>query len=435
VPRSLDARRLAAIGLLLVVALSLRLGYVALTPGYRIVHDARDYDAHARSIAAGDGFARLGPGPSRATAFRPPAYPVLLAGVYALTGHERRDDAARVTAGRVANALVGTAIVALVGLLAAQLLGRRVALVAMALGAVYLPLILVGGSLMSEPLFAALMLAALAAAIAHRRSEHRLRWAAVAGVLGGLAILTRANGLILLAPLAFAVWDARPRWSPRALAAPALLVGVAVLTVAPWTVRNAEVLGAFVPVTTQLGTSLAGTYNDVSRDDRRNPASWRSLRRVPQYQYLTAPGPWRRIGEAELERKLRAVAVSYAERHPTYVAAVALRNTQRALDLAGLTWARHTYGTVSVGPGWANAAVVMFWLVGALALAGAFTAAGRGVPTFVVVAPVLLYISVVFLAFETPRYRTAIDPFIAILAAAALVTAGEALRRRRSARA
>src|SRR4051794_8691395 len=61
-----------AVVVVLLVALVLRLGYVALTPGYAIVDDARDYDAHARSIAAGDGFARLGPGPSRGTALRPP---------------------------------------------------------------------------------------------------------------------------------------------------------------------------------------------------------------------------------------------------------------------------------------------------------------------------------------------------------------------------
>src|SRR3954468_275717 len=201
-----------AVVVVLVLALALRLGYVALTPGYAIVHDARDYDAHARSIAAGDGFARLGPGPSRVTAFRPPAYPILLAGVYALTGHETKADERRVVAGRVANALVGTAIVALAGVLALQVFDRRVALAAMALAAVYVPLILVGGALMSEPLFAALLLGALTAALAHRRPPHRLRWAVLAGVLGGLVILTRANGLILLLPLGLAVWDARPRW-------------------------------------------------------------------------------------------------------------------------------------------------------------------------------------------------------------------------------
>jgi 4-amino-4-deoxy-L-arabinose transferase-like glycosyltransferase len=422
-----------AVGVVLVLALALRLGYVALTPGYAIVHDARDYDAHARSIAAGEGFARLGPGPSRVTAFRPPAYPVLLAGVYTLTGHETKADEQRVVAGRVANALVGTAIVALIGVLALQLFDRRVALVAMALAAVYLPLILVGGALMSEPLFAALLLGALGAAIAHRRSSHRLRWALLAGVLGGLASLTRANGLILLLPLALAVWDARPRWTREALVPPALLVAVAVLTVAPWTARNERVLGAFVPVSTQLGTSLAGTYNDVARMDPRHPGAWRSLRRVPQYQYLTAPGPWRRTGEAMLERRLRSVALRYAADHPGYVAEVVLWNTRRALDLAGLSWSRHTYSTVSVEPGWADAGVVCFWLVGALALAGALlTRAGRRTPLHVVLVPALLYLSVVFLAFETPRYRTGIDPFVVLLAAVALVTGADALRSRRA---
>jgi hypothetical protein len=31
-----------------------------------------------------------------------------------------------------------------------------------------------------------------------------------------------------------------------------------------------------------------------------------------------------------------------------------------------------------------------------------------------------MYLSVVFLAVETPRYRTALDPFVVLLAAAAL---------------
>jgi len=141
-------------------------------------------------------------------------------------------------------------IVALIGVLAAQLFDRRVALVAVAVGAVYLPLILVGGSLMSEPLFAALMLGALAAALHHRRSAHRYRCALIAGVLGGLAILTRANAAIILAPLAVAVGDARPRWSWRALAPPAAVVTIALGTVAPWTIRNAVVLDSFVPVST-----------------------------------------------------------------------------------------------------------------------------------------------------------------------------------------
>jgi len=44
---------------------------------------------------------------------------------------------------------------------------------------------------------------------------------------------------------------------------------------------------------------------------------------------------------------------------------------------------------------------------------------------------VLLYLSVVFLAFETPRYRAGIDPFVVMLAALALVAGWDALRARR----
>ena len=183
-------------------------------------------------------------------------------------------------------------IVGLTGLVALQLWGRRVALLAMAGAAVYIPLILVGAAVMSEPLFAALLLGALAAAIQHRRSTHRWRWVLLAGFLGGLTILTRANALVLLLPLGLAVWTVRPRFSPRALAAPAVLVVLALLTVSPWTIRNAVVFDRFIPVSTQLGSALAGTYNDQARLDKENPASWRSIRHLPEYRALYA-----RLGE------------------------------------------------------------------------------------------------------------------------------------------
>jgi 4-amino-4-deoxy-L-arabinose transferase-like glycosyltransferase len=419
-------RTIWLVGLLLALALVLRLGYVAVTPGYQAIDDAHNYDVHARSIAAGHGFARIGSGPSGQTAFRPPGYPYLLAGVYALSGVERTQDSTRFRAGRAANALLGTVIVALIGLLSAQLFGRRVALVALALGAVYLPLILVGGSLMSEPLFAALLLGALAAAVKHRRSARRYRWALLAGLLAGLAILTRANAAIILAPLVVAVWDARPRWSWRALAPPAALVAVALAAVAPWTIRNAVVLDSFVPVSTQLGTALAGTYNDAARTDRENPASWRSLRRVPDYQYLVRR--WHEIPEPVLDRKLRSAALRYAADHPAYVAEVVFWDTARMLDLAGMSWSRHTASTISIGPRWADAGVVCFWCFAALAIAGALTSRGRRMPAFVAAVPALLFLSVAFFVFETPRYRTGIDPFVVMLAALAVVAVARRVR-------
>jgi 4-amino-4-deoxy-L-arabinose transferase-like glycosyltransferase len=281
---------------------------------------------------------------------------------------------------------------------------------------------------MSEPLFCVFMLGALSAAIAHRRSRHRCRWALLAGVLTGLAILTRANALILLLPLALAVWDLRPRWSLRALGPPVVLVLLAVLVVSPWTVRNARTLHHFVPVSTQLGSALAGTYNDEARTDTAHPASWRSLRSVPSYADIF--GNVRETNEAMLEKRLRRRAEQYALDHPGYVAQVAFWTTVRAFDLDGLDWARHTASTVSIDRAWADRGVHCFWLFAVLAVAGALTRAARRAPWFVWAFPVLMYLSVVFLVIETPRYRTPMDPFIVVLAALALVAAGRRVARR-----
>jgi 4-amino-4-deoxy-L-arabinose transferase-like glycosyltransferase len=409
---------LAAV-VVLAAAFAIRVAYVDATPNMTLVADARDYDGHAVSIAQGNGYSASYA--LRPTAFRPPGFTYLLGGVYWVAGVERAAAPERVIVARRAQVVIGTVLVAMIGLIAAQLWGPSVALVAMGLAALYVPLVTMSGTVMSEPLFAVFMLGCLSAAIVHRRSAHRWRWALLAGVLAGLAILTRANAVILLLPLALVAWDRRPRWSLRALGPPVALVAVAVLVVSPWTIRNARTLHQFVPVSTQLGSALGGTYNDDARSDKRHPASWRSLRRVASYQDLV--GDLAHTNEAVLDKQLRHRAERYALDHPGYVATVAFWTTVRALELDGLGWARHTAGTVSIDGRWANRGVYCFWLFALLAIAGAFTRLARQAPWYVWAFPALMYLSVVFLVIETPRYRTPLDPFIVILAALAVVTA------------
>ena len=390
----------AAAALIVVAAIGLRITYVALTPDYRTVHDARDYDRHAASIARGEGFSEQITG--KPTAFRPPGYAYLLGGAYRVFGVEDSRQE-RWAVGRWLGVVIGALTVALIGLLGARLWNRRVGLIAMAIAAVYVPWITLGGSLMSEPLFVLLMLGALL--LASRRL------AVAAGVVAGLAVLTRANGLILLVPLALLVWAPR-----RSLGPPAALVAVALLVVAPWTIRNAIELRAFVPVTTQFGTAMAGTYNDEARTDPDDPASWRSLRGVPEYRPLT--DPWRTTPEVVMERRLRAASLDYIREHPGYLATVVYWNTRRLLDLSSWRWSRHTAATITVRPGWAAAGMICFWIVGVLALVG--LARRPAIPWIVWAVPLVMYLSVIFLAAETPRYRAPIDPFVILLAALAL---------------
>ena len=414
--------------LVLAAAFAIRAAYVDATPGMTLRDDGLDYDGHAVSIARVGHFSdTLAYG--RPTAFRPPALPYLLGYTYRLAGVERAGAARRVVVARRLQIVIGTVLVAAIGLLAMQLWGPVVALVAMGLAAVYVPLVTMSGTIMSEPMFAVLMLGALSAAIAHRRSAHRYRWALLAGLLCGLAILTRANALILLLPLAFAAWDRRPRWSLSAIGPPAALVLVAVLAVTPWTIRNYRTLDHFVPVSTQLGSALAGTYNEEARTDPVHPGSWRSLRHVPSYADIF--GKVAETNEAVLEQRLRRRAEQYALDHPLYVAQVAFWTTVRGLELDGLGWARHTAGTVSIDSRWANRGVYCFWLFAVFAIAGAFTRLARQAPWYVWAFPALMYLSVVFLVIETPRYRTPLDPFIVILAALAVITAARRVAAKR----
>ena len=56
----------------------------------------------------------------------------------------------------------------------------------------------------------------------------------------------------------------------------------------------------------------------------------------------------------------------------------------------------------------------------------------RRAPWYVWAMPILMFLSVVFLVVETPRYRTPIDPFLVLLATAAVVTAARRLLAHRS---
>ncbi|MDQ3936192.1 MAG: glycosyltransferase family 39 protein, partial [Actinomycetota bacterium] len=191
-----------AVVLLLALALVVRVVVVVATPDYELQADPQDYERHAISLADDGRY----PPPARdidgASAYRPPAYPFFLAAVYKATPGNSR------TVARLAQAVLGTLTVGLLGLVAWQLLGARVALVAMGIGAVYPSMWMLGSAFLSEVLLTPLVLGAVAAAL-HWRRDPRLRWIVLAGVLAGLCTLTRQNAALMLVPLLLAALPAR----------------------------------------------------------------------------------------------------------------------------------------------------------------------------------------------------------------------------------
>jgi hypothetical protein len=132
----------------------------------------------------------------------------------------------------------------------------------------------------------------------------RLWSAAVLGVTIGLAALTRGEGLLLIFVVLAAWWPELPK---RALLArAALLVGVAVLTIAPWTIRNAVVMDAFIPISSNASITLYSGHNPRA-NGAQNYAPPSLGKGLPAF------GPKREVEEAKL---LRREAIEYMVNNP-----------------------------------------------------------------------------------------------------------------------
>ena len=244
------------LGAIVLIGLALRLTWVYYTDTLPLGGDPSWYFSVARNIYEGDGFAAdhlvytSTPIHDQPTAFWPPAYPYLLAGLWKVGGFS-------LMSAKVLNAVLGAATIPLLYALGARIFdSRKVGLLSAALFAVFpngiawLPL------LFPESLFIFLFVGALLALVAmpSETTRERLLAAGVFGLLTALAALTRGQGVVL-APIGALYWLSRDGWRPAARQT-VVLAAAAALFIAPWTIRNWVVLDTPVLISTNAGVSL-----------------------------------------------------------------------------------------------------------------------------------------------------------------------------------
>jgi 4-amino-4-deoxy-L-arabinose transferase-like glycosyltransferase len=242
---------LAALAGILLLALVLRIDYA--WEGREPVFDAVAYGKIAANLADGDGFT-LGEGATQPASNYSPGLPLLVAGLYEMSGDEHERFA------RLVLALIGTLAVPIAYLIGRRLSGPAAGLIGAGAVAVYPALLEYQGMLMGEPLATSLLSGAILAML-WAADAGPARWLVPGVLLGGLA-LTRPEylGVALLLALALVAIGSRDDWRRSAMQAAVMLAGVAVV-VAPWTIRNALALDRFVPVSTGGGQVLfAGSY-------------------------------------------------------------------------------------------------------------------------------------------------------------------------------
>lgn len=297
-----------ALAAVIVVGLGARLG-LALVHGLSAAperdSDADEYDTYAWNVAQGNGYRGMSPDVAdrnHLTAYRPPGPSLLMAGIYCVVGH-------RYDAVRVVGCLLGSASIWLVFCIGGRLFGVGVGLISAAIYSLFPLAVLQSTEIGSEPIGVFLFLLFINVALAFADRPTGLR-AALAGLIFGAALLTRANFIVML-PLivVWAIWQFR--WSTNLLRAgliPLLAIGCLV----PWTVRNYRVFGELIPLSTMGGSVLLQGNNSVvvSEPEFYGYNVWDST--IPEYQKaLQTAG-----NEVERDRRAKQFAIEWIKNHP-----------------------------------------------------------------------------------------------------------------------
>lgn len=256
------------LAIILLLGLAARWTYVARiqSPPFS---DMADYDSIARSLLDGEGFSREG----KATAYRPPAYPVFIALVYAIAGRSPETV-------RLIQAFLGTAgcllsfFLARFFLLASPLSQSRNKHFLISLGALVTVLILAFydewiffcGQLLSETLYVLLLVAWLLLLVfREQNTQGTIRGYAFLGLLAGILTLTRPVALFSICPALLVVFYRRYRqgdaWRTLIRWMGVFITGWAIFCL-PWMVRNAWHFGAGAGLSTNTGINFYIGHNE-----------------------------------------------------------------------------------------------------------------------------------------------------------------------------
>ena len=299
-----------------------------------LTHDEREYSALARSVAAGRGFT-YEPGHQTGTSQqfgRAPGYPLFLA----LVGAPPADAVSTPVRVKIAQSLVGGAVVWLIGFIAWRSRSAYAGVAAAVIAAAYPPLVWMSAYVLSETLFSLLALAAVTVLdmAMHRARTHRAGGAGVlaAGLLAGLATLVRPVMLFFL-PLAL-LWMLRRRRPALAVA----FMAAALAVILPWTARNYRVYDKFVLVASEGGVTFWTGNHPLSRGDgdlAANPA----LKRAELEFRLRHPG----VTAEQLEPLYYRDALAYIADHPGWWMLLLMKKAFYTIVPAGPSYTLHSW--------------------------------------------------------------------------------------------
>ncbi len=357
----------------------------------------------------GNGWPRVRPyeyGGREFRIFRAPGYPSVLAGLFWCAGVD-----VPVIWARGVGAGLGTLAVVGVMWLGSMMFDGRTGVVAGSLAAIYPGAIGMSIFVLAEALFCPLMVLHLvcwAGATRQVSQRGQAMWGIVAGVAGGLAILTRPSWLLFLPfawglVLLFGTDRRRHAWIGLCMA------GAICVTMFPWWVRNYRAVGQFVPTTLQVGASLYDGLNPVATGASNMDFS-KSFYQAQKADDAACGRTWDAF-EVRLDRRMRDAAIVWAKAHPGEVVRLMGSKFLRMWNLwPNATEFRSPWMQLIVAAGFVPLLV--------LGIAGAWRWGRRGWPYVLCLLPAVYFTCLHMVFVSSLRYRQPAMLVWLILAAA-----------------
>jgi uncharacterized membrane protein YqjE len=347
----------------------------------------------AHSLAAGQGLSSPFGGSTGPTALLTPGYPAMVALVFRIFGSFTLAAAIAVMTMQLLFS-VGTVLVILQ--VARRCFGIRTANMSGTFWAVSLPLIWMPTIFWETCLSTLLLVGMIALALRSAHKPDLLQSALMGGYSGVAALVNPALLFSLLAVLAWAAWQTRKAFWHFLVA---LLVLSAVF--APWPIRNARVLHAFIPLRSTVGFEL-WMGNRAGATGFLDESQFPLFNRWEYDQYVAK-------GEVAYMRDKAALARAYMRAHPG-----------EFVERSGVRFIRFWTGTGNkYGSVIFILHAVLTTTLGAIGLWQLFHR-GRHRLAILFILPLVLFPLPYYITHAEFRYRLVIDPLLTILAAYAV---------------
>jgi 4-amino-4-deoxy-L-arabinose transferase-like glycosyltransferase len=384
--------------------------------------DEQQYRQLALNVLDGDGFAWS---PGEPTSLRPPMYPTLLAGIWAVAGHDNM-QAVRIV--QILLALLTTFVVYQLG---RRAFGSAVGEIGAITVWLYPSLIFFNFTILTETLFTFLLTLFVLLTVMLVQTP---RWwiAALSGLTLGVAALTRSVlwPLPLIVCPMIVVLMGRPL--PKRLAFSALFLMGYLVAVGPWAIRNTRLQGVVTIVDTMGGLNLRmGNYENTPDDHM-----WDAVRLRGDLNWsheLSVERPGEKFTEGQKDKWAQAKAVQYILANP-------LTTLRRAVIKFGDFWGLEREFAAGIQKGLyrppfvlgllASGLIVLAYIgVATMGVSGIWTAAPDTRFHLILLLPVLFIMGIHTIVFGHSRYHLPLIPILALYAAAFATRTGSFNRR------